>query len=192
MANCVSWVPQLTLLDLWTNWTYKCALRTELVHMLGTYCEAPQTRGRSCRCIVKEPPPLGGRSQQLIGNSVFSNLGVLRISWCFCNSAILPWLPGEAWLWRHERMRGWLTDTQPSLQWKAIFKVVRCDKENPIEEWNKHRQSFEKRVGILNNAKIKTVVLKKQFRNKFRNWYDWWLFICRRRKLYNWWCIFIP
>lgn len=44
--------------------------------------------------------------------------------------------------------------------WKAIFKVVRCDKENPIEEWNKHRQSFEKRVSVLNDAKIKTVVLK--------------------------------
>ena len=122
IANCVSWVPQPTLLDLWTSWTYKCALRTELVHMLGTYCEAPQTRGRSCRSIIKEPPPLGGRSQQLIGNSVFSNLGVLRISWCFCNSAILPWLPGEAWLWRHEMMRGWLTDTQPSLHYFSAWE----------------------------------------------------------------------
>ena len=31
IANCVSWVPRLTLLDLRTNWTYECALRMELV-----------------------------------------------------------------------------------------------------------------------------------------------------------------
>ena len=35
---CVSWVSRLTLLDLPTNWTYKLALRTELIRMLGTYC----------------------------------------------------------------------------------------------------------------------------------------------------------
>ena len=33
IADCVSWVPRLTLLDLRTNWSYKCALRTELVCM---------------------------------------------------------------------------------------------------------------------------------------------------------------
>ena len=31
IANCVNWVPRLTLLDLQTNWTYKCALWTELI-----------------------------------------------------------------------------------------------------------------------------------------------------------------
>ena len=31
IANWVSWIPTLTLLDLQTKWTYKCALRTELV-----------------------------------------------------------------------------------------------------------------------------------------------------------------
>ena len=38
IANCVSWVHRLTLLDLQTNWTYERALRTELIPMLGTYC----------------------------------------------------------------------------------------------------------------------------------------------------------
>ena len=33
VADCVSWVPRLTLLDLWTNWTYKCTLGTELICM---------------------------------------------------------------------------------------------------------------------------------------------------------------
>ena len=32
IANCVSWVPRLTLLDLGTNWTYKHALRLEFIH----------------------------------------------------------------------------------------------------------------------------------------------------------------
>ena len=33
IADCVSLVPRLTLLDLWTNWTYECTLGTELVRM---------------------------------------------------------------------------------------------------------------------------------------------------------------
>ena len=32
-ANCVSWVPRLTLLDLQTDWTYEHALGKELVHI---------------------------------------------------------------------------------------------------------------------------------------------------------------
>ena len=38
IADCVSWVPRLTLLDLRTNWTYERALQMELVRMHGTYC----------------------------------------------------------------------------------------------------------------------------------------------------------
>ena len=37
IADCVIWVPRLTLLDLRTNWTYERALGTELVRMYGTY-----------------------------------------------------------------------------------------------------------------------------------------------------------
>ena len=33
IADCVIWVPRLTLLDLQTNWTYECALGTEFVCM---------------------------------------------------------------------------------------------------------------------------------------------------------------
>ena len=33
-ADCISWVPRLTLLDLGTNKTYECTLRMEYV---GTY-----------------------------------------------------------------------------------------------------------------------------------------------------------
>ena len=38
IANCVSWVPKLTLLDLRTNWIYEHALGIEPVCMQGTYC----------------------------------------------------------------------------------------------------------------------------------------------------------
>ena len=33
IADCVSWVPRLTLLDLGTNRTYRCTLGTELICM---------------------------------------------------------------------------------------------------------------------------------------------------------------
>ena len=33
IANCVSWVPRLTLLDLRTNWTYERTLGKKCVHM---------------------------------------------------------------------------------------------------------------------------------------------------------------
>ena len=33
IADCVNWVPRLTLLNLQTNWTYEHALRMELIRM---------------------------------------------------------------------------------------------------------------------------------------------------------------
>ena len=36
IANCVSWVPRLTLLDVGTNWTYECTLGMDRVCMQGT------------------------------------------------------------------------------------------------------------------------------------------------------------
>ena len=33
IADCVIWVPRLTLLDLRTNWTYTHTLRMMLIHM---------------------------------------------------------------------------------------------------------------------------------------------------------------
>lgn len=41
--------------------------------------------------------------------------------------------------------------------WKAIYHVTRCDQEDPIKAWNEHRHSFERRVGILNEKKIKSL-----------------------------------
>lgn len=41
--------------------------------------------------------------------------------------------------------------------WRAIFKVTRCDQDDPVEVWNKHRRSFEKRVAILNENRIQSL-----------------------------------
>ena len=38
--------------------------------------------------------------------------------------------------------------------WNAIFKVTRCDQDNPVEVWNEHRRSFEQRVHKLNHMHI--------------------------------------
>ena len=38
IADCVSQVPRLTLLDLRTSWTYECTLKMELFRMSETYC----------------------------------------------------------------------------------------------------------------------------------------------------------
>ena len=46
--------------------------------------------------------------------------------------------------------------------WRVIFHTTRCDEDDPIEAWNQHRQSFEKRVKILNESQIKTL----HFKNK--------------------------
>ncbi|SDW20503.1 aminopeptidase [Kandleria vitulina] len=41
--------------------------------------------------------------------------------------------------------------------WNAIYHVTYVDTEDPIATWDKHRQSFENRVKILNEMKIKTL-----------------------------------
>lgn len=41
--------------------------------------------------------------------------------------------------------------------WNAIYKVTRCDSDNPIEAWNEHRRSFEERVKILNESQIESL-----------------------------------
>ncbi|MBV7274423.1 aminopeptidase [Clostridium sp. PL3] len=39
--------------------------------------------------------------------------------------------------------------------WKNIFKIVRVDKDNPIEAWNEHLKNLQKKVDFLNEKKFK-------------------------------------
>ena len=45
--------------------------------------------------------------------------------------------------------------------WNAIFKAAKIDDEhNPVELWNQHRRSFEKRVNYLNSLNLKKLYYK--------------------------------
>ena len=44
--------------------------------------------------------------------------------------------------------------------WEYIFKTMRLDKANPIEEWKKHIESLKRRSKFLNNAKLKELHYK--------------------------------
>ncbi|SHJ47548.1 aminopeptidase [Tepidibacter formicigenes] len=39
--------------------------------------------------------------------------------------------------------------------WENIFKIVRVDKNDPIEEWNKHLKNMNEKVNFLNEKKFK-------------------------------------
>lgn len=41
--------------------------------------------------------------------------------------------------------------------WRAIFQVTYCYEDSPIEAWNQHRRSFEKRVAYLNEKRIQSL-----------------------------------
>ena len=54
IANCVSWISRLTLLDLRTNWTYKHFLRRELILMQGTYRSITSGFAKNTFSVVME------------------------------------------------------------------------------------------------------------------------------------------
>lgn len=75
-----------------------------------------------------------------------------KIRWCIAGA------PGEKWA----RKVFPQLDTKDAIValWEAIFKVSYCEDKNPIEAWNEHRRSFERRVKILNEKKIQAVHYK--------------------------------
>lgn len=58
--------------------------------------------------------------------------------------------------------KGWAKRVFPNLEedkaveklWEAIFYTTRVDKENPIEEWNKHVVEMDKNASFLNEKKF--------------------------------------
>ena len=51
--------------------------------------------------------------------------------------------------------------------WDLILKITLCDKDNPIEEWNKKIELNTKRVQTLNNLKIKSLTYSNKLGTKF-------------------------
>lgn len=77
----------------------------------------------------------------------YLDLGVNR--WCIVGA------PSVAWA---NKVFSDMSDKEAvEALWNAIYKVTRIDQDNPIEAWNEHRASFEKRVRILNEKKIKSL-----------------------------------
>ncbi len=75
------------------------------------------------------------------------DLGINR--WCIAGA------PSVAWA---NKVFPDMSDSEAvKALWQAIFKVTRCDSENPIETWNEHRRSFEKRIQVLNEKKIQSL-----------------------------------
>lgn len=75
------------------------------------------------------------------------DLGINR--WCIAGA------PSVAWA---NKVFPDMSDSEAvKALWQVIFKVTRCDSENPIETWNEHRRSFEKRIQVLNEKKIQSL-----------------------------------
>lgn len=51
--------------------------------------------------------------------------------------------------------------------WNLILKITLCDKEDPIEEWNKKIELNTKRVQTLNDLKIKSLTYSNNLGTKF-------------------------
>ncbi|MCY6371656.1 aminopeptidase [Clostridium ganghwense] len=61
--------------------------------------------------------------------------------------------------------KGWAKKVFPNISeekaveklWESIFKIVRVDKDNPVEAWNEHLNTINEKVEFLNNKKFKTL-----------------------------------
>lgn len=74
-------------------------------------------------------------------------LDYLKSSWCVASVPTMAWAKKV-----YPNSKAPLDDL-----WDAVLKVSRVDEGNAIENWNKHRASFEKRVNILNQLDIQSV-----------------------------------
>ncbi len=44
--------------------------------------------------------------------------------------------------------------------WEAIFKIVRVDKEDPVEAWNEHKNNLKIKMDFLNSKNFKSIYFK--------------------------------
>jgi len=65
---------------------------------------------------------------------------------------------------------GWATKVFPNVSteeaieklWDAIFKIVRVDKENPVEAWEEHKRNLKHKMDYLNNKNFKSLHFKNE------------------------------
>lgn len=77
-------------------------------------------------------------------------LDYLKSSWCVASVPTMAWAKKV-----YPNSKTPLSDL-----WDAVLQVSRVDEGNAIENWNRHRASFEKRVNILNQLNIQSVHYK--------------------------------
>ena len=97
MANCVSRVPRLTLLDfIQTNWIYEPVLRMQLIHMQGTY--SAYTWAPQAALVVKnlQVPSLGWEHPLEKEMATRSSILALKIPWTKSLVDYNPWGPKES------------------------------------------------------------------------------------------------
>ncbi len=71
----------------------------------------------------------------------------------------------NAWCIAGASSEGWATKVYPDMSideaiealWNAIFKASKVDTTDPLETWDNHRRSFEKRIAYLNEINIDTL-----------------------------------
>lgn len=74
----------------------------------------------------------------------------MQLSWCIAGSSSTKWA---------NKVFPDMSDKEAKdALWQAIFKTAKIDENNdPNVTWQKHRQSFEKRVKVLNESNLESV-----------------------------------
>lgn len=77
----------------------------------------------------------------------------MTISWCIAGGATKQWA---------NKVFPDMSDTEAvQALWNAIFKACKIDEDHdPLQVWQQHKESFEKRVNYLNNLHIKKLYYK--------------------------------
>ena len=69
----------------------------------------------------------------------------LKNAWCIVS------IPTDSWAKKVFSGK----ENAKELLWDSIYKAVRVDKDNPVEEWKKHQEIMKEKIDFLNEAKFK-------------------------------------
>lgn len=89
---------------------------------------------------------LSRKSRGLAFKEFSDSLGANTNSWCVVSIPTIDWakkvFPDVA------------DDAVIDKMWEAIFKTVRCDKEDPVKEWENHVTNLKKKINFLNEQQF--------------------------------------
>lgn len=76
----------------------------------------------------------------------FDSLDLGINTWCIIGASSVKWA--------NKVFPDMSDDEAVEALWNAIFKATKVDNDNPVEAWQNHRRSFEKRIKYLNELKL--------------------------------------